>query len=81
MCMSNRKVTYIICLEFLKIISYLTMCRYYRECLEMHILRKIDFPEDKYMTVFMGYGTEDNHLVVELTCCKIPHILQPYILG
>ncbi|KAG0615658.1 hypothetical protein M758_5G058200 [Ceratodon purpureus] len=40
---------------------------YYQECLGMHILRRIDFPEDKYLTVFMGYGYEDNHLAVELT--------------
>lgn len=49
------------------------LCRYYRECLEMHILRRIDFPEDKYMTVFMGYGLEDNHLIVELTYREFVH--------
>ncbi|XP_024398030.1 lactoylglutathione lyase isoform X2 [Physcomitrium patens] len=41
--------------------------KYYQKCLGMHILRKIDAPEDKYLTVFMGYGREDNHLAVELT--------------
>lgn len=37
----------------------------------MHILRKIDAPEDKYLTVFMGYGREDNHLAVELTYSEL----------
>lgn len=32
----------------------------------MYILCKIDVLEDKYLIVFMGYGREDNYLVVEL---------------
>lgn len=36
----------------------------------MHILRKRDNPEEKYMNVFMGYGMEDNHFVAELTYSK-----------
>lgn len=45
-------------------------CRWYGDCLGMHILRKRDVPEEKYMNVFMGYGMEDNHFAAELTYSK-----------
>lgn len=45
-------------------------CRWYQDCLGMHILRKRDVPEEKYMNVFMGYGPEDNHFAAELTYSK-----------
>ena len=41
--------------------------RFYTKCLGMKLLRKRDIPEEKYTNVFLGYGPEDSHFVIELT--------------
>ncbi|KAL3690199.1 hypothetical protein R1sor_016508 [Riccia sorocarpa] len=41
--------------------------KFYTECLGMKVLRKRDFPDEKYTNAFLGYGPEDTHFVVELT--------------
>ncbi|BBN09879.1 uncharacterized protein MPTK1_4g23460 [Marchantia polymorpha subsp. ruderalis] len=41
--------------------------KFYTECLGMKLLRKRDFPDEKYTNAFLGYGPEDSHFVVELT--------------
>lgn len=40
---------------------------FYTELLGMKLLRKWDFPDDKYTLVFLGYGTELESTVLELT--------------
>ncbi|CAD2216730.1 lactoylglutathione lyase [Angomonas deanei] len=41
--------------------------KFYTERLGMRLLRKWDVPEDKYTLVFLGYGTEKEGTVLELT--------------
>ncbi|KAK7272713.1 hypothetical protein RJT34_29506 [Clitoria ternatea] len=41
--------------------------KFYIECLGMKLLRQRDMPEQRYTNVFLGYGPEDAHFVVELT--------------
>lgn len=41
--------------------------KFYTERLGMRMLRKWDVPDDKYTLVFLGYGTEMNSTVLELT--------------
>ncbi|KAG5492721.1 hypothetical protein JKF63_01301 [Porcisia hertigi] len=41
--------------------------KFYSERLGMKVLRKWDCPQDKYTLVFLGYGTELNSTVLELT--------------
>ncbi len=40
---------------------------FYRRHLGMEILRKKDFPGGRFTNVFMGYGDETRHTVLELT--------------
>ena len=40
---------------------------FYTEKLGMKLLRKNDYPEGKFTLAFVGYGSEINHTVVELT--------------
>jgi len=40
---------------------------FYTKLLGMRELRRTDVPEGKYTLVFLGYGSEDNHTVLELT--------------
>ena len=40
---------------------------FYSRHLGMYVLRKKDFPGGKFTNVFMGYGDESNHTVLELT--------------
>lgn len=40
---------------------------FYTQRLGMKLLRKWDFPEDKYTLAFLGYGTEQESTVLELT--------------
>tara|TARA_B100000900_G_scaffold301565_1_gene260134 strand:- start:170 stop:586 length:417 start_codon:yes stop_codon:yes gene_type:complete len=40
---------------------------FYTEFLGMTLLRKREVPEGKYTNVFVGYGPEDTHAVLELT--------------
>ena len=40
---------------------------FYSRHLGMDVLRKKDFPGGKFTNVFMGYGDESNHTVLELT--------------
>jgi lactoylglutathione lyase len=40
---------------------------FYTKYFELKVLRTKDFPEDEYTLVFLGYGSEVNHTVVELT--------------
>ncbi|KAG5491180.1 hypothetical protein JIQ42_01077 [Leishmania sp. Namibia] len=41
--------------------------KFYTERLGMTLLRKWDVPEEEYTLVFLGYGTEMNSTVLELT--------------
>ncbi|CAL0324005.1 unnamed protein product [Lupinus luteus] len=41
--------------------------RFYAECLGMKVLRRRDMPEQRYTNVFLGYGQEHAHFVIELT--------------
>ena len=40
---------------------------FYTNLLGMRELRRTDVPEGKYTLVFLGYGSEDSHTVLELT--------------
>ena len=40
---------------------------FYSSQLGMKVLRRKDFPGGKFTNVFMGYGEEDQHTVLELT--------------
>ena len=40
---------------------------FYGRHLGMKVLRKKDFPGGRFTNVFMGYGDEDSHTVLELT--------------
>jgi lactoylglutathione lyase len=40
---------------------------FYTEILGMQLLRKSDNPSNKYTLAFVGYGSEDEHSVLELT--------------
>ncbi len=41
--------------------------KFYTEVLGMKLLRTTDRPEQKYSLAFVGYGTEDQNAVLELT--------------
>jgi lactoylglutathione lyase len=40
---------------------------FYTEVLGMTLLRQHDYPEGRFTLAFLGYGTEDNNTVLELT--------------
>lgn len=40
---------------------------FYTDILGMQLLRRKDFPEGKFTLAFVGYGSEDQHSVIELT--------------
>jgi len=40
---------------------------FYTRLLGMKLLRKMDFPEGKFTLAFVGYGSEEDHAVIELT--------------
>ena len=40
---------------------------FYKNVLKMNLLRKKDYPEGKFTLAFMGYDSEDNSSVLELT--------------
>ena len=41
--------------------------RFYTEVLGMQLLRRKDYPEGKFTLVFVGYGSEADSAVIELT--------------
>lgn len=41
--------------------------KFYTEVLGMRLLRRKDYPEGKFTNVFVGYGDESTHAVLELT--------------
>jgi lactoylglutathione lyase len=41
--------------------------RFYTEVLGMKLLRRHDYPDGKFTLVFVGYGPESEHAVIELT--------------
>ncbi|MBI3513131.1 MAG: lactoylglutathione lyase [Proteobacteria bacterium] len=41
--------------------------KFYTELLGMKLLRRTDYPEGKFTNVFVGYGDETTHAVLELT--------------
>ncbi|KAA8526989.1 hypothetical protein F0562_008782 [Nyssa sinensis] len=41
--------------------------KFYTQCFGMQLLRKRDFPEEKYSNAVLGFGPEDSHFVVVLT--------------
>ncbi|MBT4204355.1 lactoylglutathione lyase [Hyphomicrobiales bacterium] len=52
---------------------------FYTRLLGMKLLRKKDFPGGRFTNVFVGYGSEDTHAVVELT--HNWDQVEPYELG
>ncbi|HSD39827.1 MAG TPA: lactoylglutathione lyase [Rhodocyclaceae bacterium] len=40
---------------------------FYTEVLGMHVIRKSDYPEGKFTNVFVGYGSEAEGAIIELT--------------
>ncbi len=40
---------------------------FYKKALGMHVLRKESYTEGRFTLVFMGYGSETQHTVLELT--------------
>ena len=40
---------------------------FYTEVLGMHEIRRSDYPEGRFTTVFVGYGDESKNAVIELT--------------
>lgn len=40
---------------------------FYTNVFDMNLLRKKDFPEGKFTLAFVGYGTEEENAVLELT--------------
>lgn len=44
-----------------------TSIAFYTEMLGMKLLRKTDYPDGKFTLVFVGYGDEKDHTVIELT--------------
>lgn len=40
---------------------------FYTEVLGMQLLRRKDYPEGKFTLAFVGYGSEDDNAVIELT--------------
>ena len=40
---------------------------FYTRHLGMQLLRRRDYPEGRFTLVFVGYGEEDDHTVLELT--------------
>ncbi len=40
---------------------------FYRDIFNMKVLRKTDYPSGRFTLVFMGYGEETNHTVLEFT--------------
>lgn len=41
--------------------------KFYQEVLGMTVQRQLDFEENRFSLVFLGYGDMDNHTVLELT--------------
>lgn len=41
--------------------------QFYTETLGMKLLRRKDYPEGKFTLAFVGYGSENNQTVIELT--------------
>jgi lactoylglutathione lyase len=41
--------------------------KFYTELLGMKLIRRTDYPEGKFTNVFVGYGDEATHTVLELT--------------
>jgi lactoylglutathione lyase len=41
--------------------------KFYTELLGMKLLRRTDYPKGKFTNVFVGYGDEASHTVLELT--------------
>tara|TARA_R110002050_G_scaffold9504_1_gene33039 strand:+ start:183075 stop:183452 length:378 start_codon:yes stop_codon:yes gene_type:complete len=41
--------------------------QFYTEVLEMKVLRRSEYPDGKFTLVFIGYGDETTHTVLELT--------------
>ena len=52
---------------------------FYTRLLGMKLLRKKDFPGGRFTNVFVGYGSEDTHAVVELS--HNWDQVEPYELG
>ncbi len=40
---------------------------FYTSVLNMQIIKKTDYPNGQFTLVFLGYGSEDSHTLIELT--------------
>lgn len=51
----------------LRVVNLEQAVRFYTEAMGMQVLRREDFPDRRFTLVFIGYGAEKSHTVVELT--------------
>lgn len=51
----------------LRVVDLEKSIKFYTEVLEMRELRRRDYPEGRFTLVFLGYGNEEDHTVLELT--------------
>lgn len=56
-----------------------TSLDFYTRLLGMKILRRRDYPEGRFTLVFIGYGDESDHTVIELT--HNWDQAEPYVIG
>ncbi len=52
----------------LRVVHLEQAVKFYTEAMGMQVLRREDFPDRRFTLVFIGYGAEKSHTVVELTC-------------
>ncbi len=51
----------------LRVVDLDRSIQFYTEVLGMQLLRRNDYPEGKFTLAFVGYGSEDDGAVIELT--------------
>ena len=65
--MANGKPGFRLLHTMIRVKDVETSIDFYSRHLGMDVLRKKDFPGGKFTNVFMGYGDESDHTVLELT--------------
>ena len=51
----------------LRVVDLEQAIKFYTEAMGMQVLRRKDFPDGRFTLVFIGYGDEKSHTIVELT--------------
>ena len=59
--------TYRIAHTMIRVLDLDRSLHFYTEILGMKLLRKSDYPEGRFTNCFVGYGSEDDTAVIELT--------------